>query len=181
MLPTSETIWWLGRSIGVTRSTAARTARPVPSATITGVSERSVASSRLAAAFGDAGGGLRRGRIGRHHLAMAEIEALLQPSGQFHAGGDGMFEPEGDQPLGEAQRDQPLRRGARDLQHLCDLVLGVAGNEIEPAGPRGIVEPRFFVLGGHGRRHASFQKSLMCAKTRSAPAADNIAWPSRAR
>ena len=57
-----------------------------------------------------------------------------------------MFEPERDQPLGKAQRDQPLRRSARDLQHFCDLVLGVAGDEIEPAGARGFVETRFFVV-----------------------------------
>ena len=49
MLPTSDTIWWFGQSIGDTRSTAARTARPVPSATIVGFSVRSVASSMLAA------------------------------------------------------------------------------------------------------------------------------------
>ena len=57
-----------------------------------------------------------------------------------------MFEPERDQTLGEAQRDQALRRGARDLEHLGDLVLGVTGDEIEPAGARGFVEARFFVL-----------------------------------
>jgi len=81
---------------------------------------------------------------------MGKVEALLQPRGQFHAGGNGMFEPEGDETLGKAERDQPLRRGARDLEHLRDLVLGVAGDEIEPAGPRGVVESRFVVLGGHG-------------------------------
>ena len=117
---------------------------------MTGVSERSVESSRLAqrsampaVACGAAGSAGTTSQ-------WAEVEALLQPRRQFHAGGDGMFETEGDEPLGEAQRDQPLRGGARDLEHLGDLVLGVTGNEIEPAGTRGVVEPGLFVLGGHG-------------------------------
>ncbi len=52
-----------------------------------------------------------------------------------------MLEPERDQPLGKAQRHQPLRRGARHLQHPGDLVLGMAGDEVQPAGASGIVEP----------------------------------------
>ena len=49
MFPTSDTIWWLGQSIGETRSTAARTARPVPNATMVGFSVRNVDSRMLAA------------------------------------------------------------------------------------------------------------------------------------
>jgi len=47
----------------------------------------------------------------------------------------------------EAQRDQALCGGARNLQHLGDLVLGVTGNEVEPAGTRGFVQARFLVFG----------------------------------
>ena len=93
-----------------------------------------------------------------------------------------MFEPEGDQPLGETERDQPLRRGARHLQHLGDLVLGMAGDEIEPAGARRVVETGFFIVGGHRRnRYCLIQKSCMLAKIRSAPAACNMPRPSRVR
>ncbi len=114
---------------------------------MTGVSERSVASSRLAqrSAMPAVAGGAA-GSVGTTSQC-ARSKRLLQLRRQFHAGGNGMFEPEGDQPLGEAERDQPLRRGARHLQHLRDLVLGVAGNEIEPAGARRVVETGFFILG----------------------------------
>ena len=51
-----------------------------------------------------------------------------------------MFEPEGDQALGETQRDKTLGLGTRDLQHPGDFVLGVTGDEIQPAGTRGFVQ-----------------------------------------
>ena len=51
-----------------------------------------------------------------------------------------MLEAKGDQALGKAQRNETLRRGARNLQHPGDFILGVTGNEIEPAGPRGFVQ-----------------------------------------
>ena len=51
-----------------------------------------------------------------------------------------MLQTEGNQALGKAQRNEALRRGARNLQHLGDFILGVTGNEIEPAGPRGFVQ-----------------------------------------
>ncbi len=123
---------------------------------MTGVSERRVEIEQVGTAFGNARRGLRRGGIRRHHLAMGKLETLLQTRRQFHARGDGMFEPEGDEPFRETQRHQPLRRRARHLEHLRDLVLGVTGNEIEPAGTRGVIEPGLFILGGHGRRQASF-------------------------
>jgi hypothetical protein len=35
---------------------------------------------------------------------------------------------------------------ARNLQHLGDLVLGMTGDEIEPAGAGGFVEAQFFAV-----------------------------------
>jgi len=68
MFPTSDTIWWFGQSIGDTRSTAARTALPVPSATIAGFSLRNVVSRMLAASSAIPAAGERRSGIGRHEL-----------------------------------------------------------------------------------------------------------------
>src|SRR5258708_12400784 len=58
-----------------------------------------------------------------------------------------MFQPESDQPLGETQRDKTLSRGAGNLEHPGDFVLGVPGNEVKPAGTRGFVQTRFLVIG----------------------------------
>ena len=55
--------------------------------------------------------GTVRGRIGRHDLAMLKFEPVLEPRLQLHAGRDGVFQPERDQPLGERQGDQPLGGG----------------------------------------------------------------------
>lgn len=80
------------------------------------------------------------GGIGRHHVAIAQAEQIRQALGQFHACGNGMLETEGNQPLRQAERHHPLRRGARDAQLLGDFILRVAGDVIEPAGPRRVVE-----------------------------------------
>ena len=75
------------------------------------------------------------------------MELVLEPGGQFHAGRNRMLQPEGDQALGETERDETLGRGAGDFQRLGNFILRMAGDEIEPAGPRGLVETCLFVVG----------------------------------
>ena len=119
---------------------------------------------------------LSGGGIGRHHLAIGQLEALGQPRRKLHAGGDRVIEAEGDQPLGERQRDQPLRGRARDVELAGDLVLGIAGDEIEPAGARRVVETRFFRIRVIARP-ACGRNSAMMSKMRSAPAAASSSAP----
>ena len=57
---------------------------------------------QIGAALRDACGGLRRRRIGRHHFTMGKVETLPEARCEFHAGGDGMLQPKGDEALGEA-------------------------------------------------------------------------------
>ena len=140
MFPTSDTIWWFGQSIGDTRSTAARTALPVPSATIVGFPVRKRRFEDVSSPLGNPGGRKRRGGVGWHHFAVDQVKQLFQLRRQLHTGRDRMLEPEGNQAFGETERNQTLGRCARDLQHLGDFVLGVTGNEIEPACPRGFVQ-----------------------------------------
>ena len=52
-----------------------------------------------------------------------------------------MVEPHLDQPLRHRHGNEPLRRLPRDAELLGDLVLRVAGDVIEPAGARRVVEP----------------------------------------
>ena len=103
MFPTSDTIWWFGQSIGDTRSTAARTALPVPSATIVGFSVRNVDFEDVRGALGNPGGRERRGGVGWHHFAVGKVKQVLQPRRQLHAGCDRMLQPEGNQALGETE------------------------------------------------------------------------------
>src|SRR6266704_1017930 len=58
-----------------------------------------------------------------------------------------MLQSERDEALGQTQRNEALSRCTRDLQHLGDFVLRVTGDEIEPAGPRGLVQTRLLVIG----------------------------------
>ena len=85
-----------------------------------------------------AGGG---GRVARHDFAELQSELFGEPRREIHAMRDRMVEPDLDQPLRHGHRDQPLRGLARHAELLGDLVLGVAGDVIEPAGARRIVEP----------------------------------------
>jgi len=52
-----------------------------------------------------------------------------------------MVEPHLDQLFGNGERNQPLRRLARNPHGGGDLVLRAAGNVIEPTRPRRVVQP----------------------------------------
>src|SRR5438876_3424006 len=81
-----------------------------------------------------------------------------------------MLQPEGNQALGETERNQTLRRCPRDLQHFGDFVLGVTGNEVQPAGTRGLVQTRFLVVGCcHQAPTAPSAKNPSSARTRDRP------------
>ncbi len=92
--------------------------------------------------FGDAEYQAVRAWIGRRDLAEAEIEPIRELRGKLHAGGDGMVQTEGNQPFREGQRYQPLGGRPRYVQLPRDLVLGVSGDEIEPAGTGSVFEAR---------------------------------------
>jgi hypothetical protein len=59
--------------------------------------------------------------------------------------GDGVIEAHLDQPFANGERYQALRRLARDAELAGDLVLGVAGDVIEPAGAGRVVQTAAFV------------------------------------
>ncbi len=86
-------------------------------------------------------------RVRRRDLAEAKVEAKLERGGKLHAAGDRMIEPHLDQALADGERHEALRRLARDAELAGDLVLGVAGDVIEPACARGLVEPQSVVIG----------------------------------
>ena len=120
---------------------------PVPMATIAGFSVRSVASSRAAARSATpAAASGAAGSVGTTSQ-WARWKCIPEPGRQLHAGGDRVLQAEGDQALGETERDQALRGGARDLQRLGDFVLRMAGDEVEPAGPRRLVEACVVIVG----------------------------------
>jgi len=54
-----------------------------------------------------------------------------------------------DQVLAHRERDEPLGGLARDAELAGDLVLGVAGDVVEPGGTRGVVEPVFLASRAH--------------------------------
>ena len=58
-----------------------------------------------------------------------------------------MIEPHLDQLLADRERDETLRRLARHAELARDLVLRVAGDVVEPAGARRVVEPVIFGFG----------------------------------
>ena len=100
-----------------------------------------------------------------------------------------MVQTEGNQPLGKRKRNQPLRRRARNVELARDLVLGVAGDVIEPAGARRVIEAgpirtrrldRRGTIWGLRRLHAG-SNSARESNMRSAPAAVNWAATSRVR
>src|SRR5271170_2285812 len=57
-----------------------------------------------------------------------------------------MIEPDLDEPLADRQRNQALRRLARNAELARDLVLSVAGDVIEPSGAGGLVEPQSVMI-----------------------------------
>ena len=76
-----------------------------------------------------------------------QVVTELERRGELHAARDRMIEPHLDEPLADRQRNQALRRLARDAELARDLVLGIAGDVIEPSGARGLVEPQTVVVG----------------------------------
>src|SRR3984957_9683662 len=67
-----------------------------------------------------------------------------------------MIEPDLDEPLADRQRNQALRGLTRNAELARDLVLGVAGDIVEPPGASGLVEPQSIVirLARHGFQSA---------------------------
>ena len=96
--------------------------------------------------LGDAERRRCRGRIGRGDFAEPEVVTQLERRGELHAARDRMIEPDLDQPLADRQRNQALRRLARNAELARDLVLGVAGDVIEPSGAGGLVEPQTVMI-----------------------------------
>ena len=91
----------------------------------------------------------RRGgrvRIGRRDVAEAQVVADLQRGGELHAARDRMVEPDLDEALADGERDEALRRLARNAELAGDLVLRVAGDVIEPARARRLVEPQIVLI-----------------------------------
>ncbi|MNY20267.1 hypothetical protein D3C86_1537390 [compost metagenome] len=100
--------------------------------------------------LGNADRGGNASGIARHHLDISKVEFLLQPLRLFETGGDGMIEPDLDQPLGDGQRYQPLRRLPGYAHGSGDLVLRAARDIIKPASTRRIIKPSMCVVpSGH--------------------------------
>ena len=114
--------------------------RPVPMPMTTGSGRRSQRSISAAAICAmPSVSEVEAGRWAR--FRNGEVVSLPQRRGEFHAARDRMVEPHLDQPFADRQRDEALRGLARNAELARDLVLGVAGDVIEPAGARGVVEP----------------------------------------
>ncbi|GCC43897.1 hypothetical protein chiPu_0027908, partial [Chiloscyllium punctatum] len=115
---------------------------------------------QIGAALGNSGIRQRRRWISRHDVAMHQIEPRLQTGGELHAGRNGVFETKRDQPLRQAERHKALRRSPRHLQHFCNFILGVPGDEVQPAGARRIVEAGLFVVGRNHRAVSAFHPEI---------------------
>ena len=70
--------------------------------------------------------------IAGHDLGVVELEAGPERLLELGAGAQRVIDPERDQALGDRGRDQPLRGLARDVELARELVLGVAGDVVEP-------------------------------------------------
>ena len=79
--------------------------------------------------------------VARHDLAERQPEPFLQPRRELHAMRDRMVEAHLDELFRHGHGDEALRGLPRHAELLRDLVLRVAGDVIEPAGARRIVEP----------------------------------------
>lgn len=75
---------------------------------------------------------LARIPVDRDDLADRESVAVAELLCEREAIGDAVIHSHADQVLFHRERDEPLRHRTRDLQFLCDLVLGVAGDVIQP-------------------------------------------------
>ena len=171
-----------GRSIGETRSTAARTARPVPSATMTGVSERSVISSRLALrsaipAF-DSGAA---GSVGTTSQCTRSNRAFRREASSMQAA----MGCSRRNVISRSARQSDTRRcaEARDTCSIFAISSWVcpAMKYSQPA--RAASSRRDFSLSGATivPCQPSIQKSAIAAKIRSAPACRSRALPSAKR
>ncbi|MCY1306273.1 hypothetical protein D9M70_561250 [compost metagenome] len=78
--------------------------------------------------LGNADGRRGRPRIARHDLHMLQPVSVAQARRRLQTCGDRMVEPNLDQPLGHGERNEPLRRLARNPHDGRDLVLGAAGD-----------------------------------------------------
>ena len=82
-----------------------------------------------------------------HDFAHRETVAVAERLRERQAIGDAMIDAHADQVLFDGEGDESLRHRSRDLELFGDLVLGVAGDVIEPRCARREVE--FFSGLGH--------------------------------
>ena len=141
MLPVSDTTLCCGHSIGGSCSIAAFSVRPVPIAITMRLARAQPPLDLGRGRLGDADRGRGRFGIARHDLDEVEREARLQPRREVQAIGDRMVDADLDQSFRHRQRHQALRRLARHAELGRDLVLRIAGDIVEPAGARRVVEP----------------------------------------
>ncbi len=92
----------------------------------------------------------QRAGIAWHDVHLLQTVSFLETQPQFQAGRNRMVETNLDQAFGHGEGNKPLRRLPRYAHGAGDLVLGAAGHIIEPACPRGIVEP---VIAFRSARH----------------------------
>ena len=146
MLPVSDTSLCCGHSIGVSCSIAAFSVRPVPIARTIGSGDRSRRS--ISAAAASAMPKVVEADSGSLGTTSHQVErkTRLQPRRKLEAVGDRVVDADLDQPFRDGKRDQPLRALPRHAELGRDLVLGVAGDIIEPAGAGGVVVARVGVL-----------------------------------
>ena len=97
------------------------------------------------------GGGFRdpdrarcRFRIAGHDLAEIDAVVAFELVRKLKAMADRVIEPDLDQFLADGEGDEPLRRLPRHAELARDLILGIAGDIIEPARPSGVIEPICF-------------------------------------
>ena len=83
---------------------------------------------------------LASGTHPRCHGIIANSWIERETGEEVEAAGDRVLEPDAHEALGDRERDQPLRRLARDPHGGGDLVLGLAGDVVEPSGPRRVVQ-----------------------------------------
>ena len=96
--------------------------------------------------LGDTDRGGCGSRVARNHLHQIEGKTRAQALRQIEAACDRMVDADLHEPFGNGKRHQPLGRLARHAELGRDLVLGVAGDIVEPPRPRRVVEPAAALL-----------------------------------